>query len=427
MESDPSHYGIIILLLLSAYFSASETAFFSLGKLHLKKIESETGKASRRIIRLLKKPQELLITILLGNTVVNVAASTLAAIYVSNYVQAVWGLDSPPVWMIVLLTIVMTLIILIFGEVMPKLLALSRAEAMAKRSGFFIEFLMYLFFPAVVLLLAINRLFSPRIEPAHLHKESFTSQDLKNLVDSTAANHPLKDNERMIISGIFKSISVDAKKIMVPRVDIKAINIDEKIENIREQIQKYGHSRLPVYKNSIDQIVGFIYVKDLILSPGLKNIGLILRKPIYITGNTKTQTLLNLFRAKKTHMAIVVDEYGGTSGLITLEDILEEYVGEIVDEYDTERPMLQKISDNVYVASGMLNIFDLNQIIGCNIDTEKYDNLAAFLYDKFNHVPELNEETVFNDYVTFIVTGVKGQRIEEVKIVLKEEEEMYEF
>ncbi|MFA5498038.1 MAG: hemolysin family protein [Candidatus Cloacimonadia bacterium] len=427
MESDPSKFSIIILLLLSAYFSASETAFFSLGKLHLKKLESEKGKTSRRTARLLKKPQELLITILLGNTIVNVWASTLAAICVANYFLEVKGWETLPVWLIILQTIGMTLLLLFFGEIIPKLFALAKADAFARKSGFFIEFLMYLLFPLIALLLAINRIFSPKTAHHSTTNQGFTSQDLKNLVDSNSVNHPLHDNERMIISGIFKSISVDAKKIMVPRVDIKGICIDEKLDNIKEQILKYGHSRIPVYKNNIDTIVGFIYVKDLILNPGLKNIGQILRKPIFITGNTKTQTLFNLFRAKKTHLAIVVDEYGGTSGLITLEDILEEYVGEIVDEYDTEKPMVEKINDLEYQVSGMLSIFDLNEITGCNVDEEKYDNLAAFLYDIFNRVPEVNEEIEYDDTVTFIITTVKGQRIETVRILLNEDKEEFEF
>jgi len=272
----------------------------------------------------------------------------------------------------------------------------------------------------------INRLFSARADHLHDDNDRFTTEDLKNLLDSKSQYHPLNENEKKIISSIFKFTSTEARKIMLPRVDIKAIPVDESMEKINEFIIQSGHSRLPVYNKNIDDLVGIIYAKDIILNPEIKLIDTLLRKPIYVTENTKIQTLLNLFRARKTHMAIVVDEYGGTSGLITLEDILEELVGEIVDEYDQEMPQLSKISDNEYLASGMLNIADLNQELELNIDSEKYDNLAAFLYDKFNSVPNVDEKLEYNDQALFIVTGVKGQRIETVKIILYKDED-FEF
>lgn len=427
MESEPNYYLLIVLITLSAYFSASESAFFSLGKLHLKKLESETTRSAKRVVRLLKKPRHLLITILLGNTVVNIWASTLAALYFSRFVSNTWGIQEIPFSLIFLLTVVMTIVIVVFGEITPKIIALAKADSFARKSAIIIEPLMYALFPIVYILLVISNLFSKKSEQTQINKEALTSQDLKNLLDSNSVNHPLDDYERQIISGIFKFSSVEAKNIMVPRVDIKGISIDESIENIKEEIITSGFSRLPVYKGSIDSVIGVLYVKDLVLNPGAQSINSLLRKPIYVTENAKVQVLLNSFKTRKTHLAIVTDEYGGTSGLLTLEDVLEELVGEIIDEYDNEESMLTKISDKEYKANGMLNIFDLNQALGCNIDTEKYDNLAALLYDTFNRVPELNEEIEFNDYVTFVVTGIKGQRIESVKIILNNENDADEF
>ena len=420
------YLNIILFLMLSAYFSGSETAFFSLGKIQLKKLEMLENSSSRRIVRLLKNPRQLLITILFGNTIVNVIASSIAAVITVNYATLLWGYEELPAWMLIISMLLMTILLVIFGEITPKLYAISQAEKFAKYSGFFLESLKYLLYPVILLLVLLSKLFSIRTDQLHESRNSFTTEDLKNLLESKSQYHPLDDNEKRIISGIFNFTSTEAKKIMVPRVDIKAVSVDENLEEISEQIIRSGHSRLPVYKKNIDDLVGIIYAKDMILNPETESIHGLLRKPIYVTEKTHIQTLLNLFRARKTHMAIVIDEYGGTSGLITLEDILEELVGEIVDEYDQEIPHLSQVSDSEYIASGMLNIIDLNQELGLTIDTDKYDNLAAFLYDGFNRVPNINEKLEYNDKAVFIVTGVKGQRIETVKIVLHEEED-YDF
>ncbi len=420
------YLNIAVFLLLSAFFSGSETAFFSLGKIQQKKLEMQSDTASNRILRLLKKPRQLLITILLGNTIVNVIASAIGALIAVNFATQVLQYQEIPVWMLIISMILMTILLVIFGEITPKLYAISQAERFAKHSGFFIEILKFVLYPVIQLLVLISKLFSARSDHFYDVRNSFTTDDLKNLIDSKSQYHPLNDNEKKIISGIFKFTSTEAKKIMVPRVDIKAVSTEGSLDEINEQIIQSGHSRLPVFDNNIDNLVGIIYAKDLILNPEVKSIESLLRKPIYVTENTKIQSLLNLFRARKTHLAIVIDEYGGTSGLITLEDILEELVGEIVDEYDQELPNLSRISDTEYSASGMLDIVTLNQELGIRIDAEKYDNLAAFLYDKFNRVPDIDEKVEYKDKAVFIVTSVKGQRIETVKIILHKEE-VFEF
>lgn len=426
MSNDLNYLNILIFLLLSAFFSGSETAFFSIGKIQQKKLEMQPSPSSKRILRLLKKPRQLLITILLGNTIVNVIASSVAALIAVNYATQIWYYDEIPVWMLIISMIVMTTLLIIFGEITPKLYAISKAERFAQYSGFFIEIVKFILYPIIQLLVLISRLFSSPSDHFQDPRESFTTEDLKNLLDSKSQYHPLNENEKKIISGIFKFTSTEAKKIMVPRVDIKAISIEENLESISEQIIESGYSRLPVYNKNIDDLVGIIYAKDIILNPQIQSLNSILRKPIYVTENTKIQTLLNLFRARKTHMAIVVDEYGGTSGLITLEDILEELVGEIIDEYDQELPHLSRLSENEYLVSGMLNIGDLNQELGLNIDAQKYDNLAAFLYDKFNRVPNVDERLEFNNQAKFVITSVKGQRIETVKVTLYKDED-FEF
>lgn len=412
---------VILFIFLSAFFSGSETAFFSLSKIEIKKLELNNKKSSARVLRLLKKPRSLLITILLGNTIVNVAASTFAALFVQSYTNTVLGLDAVPWWVLTLLMIIMTTALIIFGEITPKLFAISSSEKFSRFSAGIISIISCIFYPLIFILVFISRFFSHKTDVQALQGTKFTSEDLKHIVDTKPKHLPLDDNEKKIISGIFRFSSTDAKKIMIPRVDIKHVSIDNDLETIKKEIINSGHSRLPVYKKNVDDLVGIIYAKDIILNPDIKSVKEILRKPIYVTENAKIQALLNLFLARKTHLAIVVDEYGGTSGLVSLEDILEELVGEIVDEYDKEQPLLVQKSATEYLVSGMLNINDLNEQLELDIDPEKYDNLAAYLYDIFNRVPSAGEEITAGDNVTFTIREIKGQRIESVKITFPEQ------
>ncbi len=407
---------VVLFLFLSAYFSGSETAFFSLSKIEVKKLELNKKTASNRVLNLLKKPRRLLITILLGNTIVNVAASTYAALLLQNYTNKVLGMENVPWWILIISMIIMTAVLIVFGEITPKLFAISNSELFSRFSAGIISIIGNILYPLILILVFISRLFSKKSDSQTLQGTRFTSEDLRHMVDTKPKHLPLNDNEKKIISGIFRFTSTDAKKIMIPRVDIKHVSIENDLETIKQEIIASGHSRLPVYKKNVDDILGIIYAKDVILNSNIESVKEILRKPIYVTENAKIQTLLNLFLARKTHLAIVVDEYGGTSGLVTLEDILEELVGEIVDEYDKEKPQLVKISETVYMVSGMLNINDLNEALGLDIDHQRYDNLAAFLYDVFNRVPATGENISVDGNVTFTVQKIKGQRIEEVKI-----------
>jgi CBS domain containing-hemolysin-like protein len=205
---------------------------------------------------------------------------------------------------------------------------------------------------------------------------------------------------------------------MTPRVDIIAVDSSEGLKKVKEQIVESGHSKIPIYKTNIDNIIGIVYAKDVILNPTKKTLPALLRPSLFITENTKIQNLLNQFKNKKIQIAIVVDEYGGTSGLLSLEDILEELVGEIMDEYDKEKPTISQLNDNEYTISGMCSIPELNETFNLNIDDEEYDNLAEFLYDNFNKVPKKNESFIYEGRVKFTITNIKAQRIQYAKMYL---------
>lgn len=410
---------LLFFLLLSAFFSGSETAFFSINKLQSKRIEKSQNLFSKVVLRLLSKPRKLLITILLGNTFANVAASIIAAdiglAFIDKYdINKSLGLFITGLFI--------TIALVIFGEISPKLYAYSKSEQVAGVSGIFLIIMQYVLFPVIYLLTVISKICLKRPDDFKFNENELTPEDFEHMISSKDKNSLLKDGEKKIIAGIFKFSSTTAKEIMIPRVDIVAVNIADTLESLKETIITSGHSRIPAYKKNIDDIAGIIYSKDLILNTEKSNVSSFIRKPIFITENIKIFDLLNLFKLKKTHMAVVVDEYGGTSGLITLEDVLEELVGEIMDEFDKEIPLITKVSDTEFIINAMTNISSLNSDFNLDLDEEKYDNIAAFLYDKFNKIPDKGEKFFYSEKVVFTILDIENQRINTVKINILNED-----
>lgn len=404
---------IIGFLIISAFFSGSETAFFSLTKIQIKKLEKSNNKSSKRILRLLNNPKELLIIILLGNTIVNVAASSTAALFAIRIGEKYLQHFSQSILMMIEI-IIMTILLLIFGEIAPKLLAFSSPEKTARSSSLILEIIKYVFWPIIKILELISSIFTTK--KRQVEQTDITSEDFKNLIQSKVTQHPLEENEKKIITSIFRFSSTDAKKIMTPRVDIAGVDTSEGLQNVKNMIISSGHSKIPIYKTNIDNIIGIIYAKDIILNPKKQSISSLLRPPLFVTENTKIQNLLNKFKRRKIQIAIIVDEYGGTEGLVTLEDILEELVGEIRDEYDNEKPNIVKQNNGTFSINGMYSISELNDKFILDIDEEKYDNLAEFIYDNFNKVPEVNESFIYKDLVKFTVKRIKARRIQYITL-----------
>jgi putative hemolysin len=406
----------VILILCSAFFSASETAFFSLNKIQISMLNNSERKRDLRILKILKKPRRLLITILLGNTLVNVGASTTATIIAIQLAERLQ--DSVPLFVTIQI-ICTTIVLLLFGEVTPKMLAFSRPTAFAGFSSLIIYGLDFILYPIIIILEWLSNLISKKDNIESQFEHNFTSEDFKNLITSKSSNHPLDENEKKIIASIFRLSTTELREIIVPRVDVVAVEESSNLDDLRLVLMESGYSRIPVYREHIDEIVGIIYAKDLILYPEKKTVKELMRAPYYVTENMKVQVLLNQFKSKKLQIAIVVDEYGGTSGLITLEDIMEELVGEIQDEYDEdEPPMIHKLNDQDYIVNGMYGIGDLNHEFGFGIDTALYDNIADFLLAQFNKIPKRGDTITIEDKVNFLITNIKGQRIHYVKMRL---------
>lgn len=415
MDESLQYLFLIGLLLLSAFFSGSETAFFSLTKIQLKKYEKDEHASIKRINKLLGNPKALLILILLGNTLVNVTASSTAAVIAIKIGERFFA-SNTHFFAIFFEIVIMTTLLLIFGEITPKLLAYNSPEKFCRRASLPLLILSYILYPLIKLLEWNNNIFS-QSKSKLTDKSSITSEDLKNLLNSKNTDHPLEESEKEIIRSIFRFFSgTKACEIMTPRIDIVAIDETESLENLRKCLLESGHSKIPVYKNNIDNIIGFVYAKDVILNPNKKSIRSLLRQSNYVTENSQISDLLNLFRRRKRQIALVVDEYGGTSGLLTMEDIMEELVGEILDEYDKEGPTISRINDMEYIISGMVTISELNQKFELDIPEDQYDNLAEFLYDNFNRVPVRFDSYIYEDRFEFVVTNIKTRRINYVRL-----------
>ncbi len=413
---DGKAFIIIVLLAFSAFFSGSETALFSLSRIYLKKLENSGGSSARRILNLLKRPRQLLITLLLGNTFVNMAISSfgaLIAIQVSRY----YGINtSLAISVQVVLT---TLIILFFGEIIPKLTALSTADSFSKFISLPLLLIRSILFPIVWVLERFSNLISRRQSlDKHLGAQ-FTHEEFHNLIQSESSSRGLEEHEKRMLVGLFRFKDAEIKEIYVPRVKITAIEENQSLDELKELILASGYSRIPVFRESIDEIVGIIYVKDLLLYPEKTTIKALMRPVWFITENMKVQSLLNQFKQRKLQLAVVVDEYGGTSGIISLEDILEEIVGDIRDEYDKdETPELVKNEDGSYILSGNYSVRQFNQEFNCEIPVDEYDNLAEFLLAHFNHVPQVGEELVFEENLRFRILDSDEKSIKQIQLLL---------
>ena len=411
---------LVFLLILSAFFSSSETALFSLSKMYRKKLENSTNLSKRYITKLLKHPQQLLITILLGNTVVNVAFASLSVILALEVIKIInFRIE---LLAIIFEIVIVTIIILIFGEIVPKVYAMQYAEKYSNFIVFPIRFFTIILYPIVKILELIAIIFNP-VKKSNLVESELkvTTDDIKNIVyDSSPHVVDIHKDEREMLNSAFEFSDTRAKEVMTPRVDITAIEIEDGIDKLINTIKESGFSRIPIYRGNIDNIIGMIYSKDIILNLEIKRgIKSLMRSCYFIPENMKISHLLSYFRKNRIHLAFVVDEYGGTSGLITLEDVLEEIVGEILDETDIEKIEIKKITKNEYLIDGSANIDELNKRFGLEID-DSFDSFSGFLYHLFDKIPEKGETVIFKEKFKFSVEKLEGQRISSVKLIISE-------
>ncbi|NSW44945.1 MAG: gliding motility-associated protein GldE [Bacteroidales bacterium] len=404
---------LLLLLFLSAMMSSGEVAFFSLKKADLELLKKNDKKLYQKIITLLNNPEKLLATILTGNNFINIAF-VIVSVWFTNRIIVFNG---NVVLIFVIQTICVTIFILIFGEIMPKAIATHNPLKIAAFVYPFIIVVQIIFSPIISLLSKTTFIIKNKIK----HHQKINFDDLSNAIDLAADD--LKD-EKKILKGIVNFASIRVKEILIPRMDVKTVDIKHSFSQIIEQIRESGFSRIPVIKNSFDNIVGVLYIKDLL--PHLHKNDFkwqsLIRPPYFVPESKFINDLLEEFQQKKIHMAIVIDEYGGMSGIVTLEDILEEIVGNIDDEFDTDSQPFIKINDYTYEVDGKMLINDFCHI--ANIDDTIFDEvkgdsetIAGLILQHSELLPKVNYKVQIANF-TFVVKQADNRRIKTVQIIL---------
>jgi putative hemolysin len=410
-------FGFIFLLALSAFFSSSEVAYLSLTENTVKAFKKSGRQKEKRVALLLENPRKLLISIIMGNTAVNVAIASLSA-YITNDIIRQSELNR---YLLLLINIVVvTMVILIVSEIIPKIMAVKDVKKVAMRSSLLLTVFYYLFYPIAAVLELLTVTLSGKNNKGH-NKYLLSEEELRVLVDVGEEKGALKKDEKEMIHSIFELGETIVREIMVPRTDMVCIEEGATFTQVLNLVKEKLHSRIPVYKDKVDNITGILYLKDLLPFIRKRNkmeidIAKLAHTPYFVPEQKKINELLREFQREKIHMAVVVDEYGGTAGIVTLEDIIEEIVGEIQDEYDQEMPLFTKIDDNSWIISGGMQIDEMAETLGIELpDEEGIETLAGFLLGQFGNVPKKNAKIQWNN-LEFVVEKIAKRRIQQVRV-----------
>jgi putative hemolysin len=404
-----------LLVLCSALLTGAEAAFFSLGRSRLKELARENGKAPGPLTPLLRQPHELLVTLLVGITLVNIGASALAA-SVAGKLFGSSGLAVAIAGMIFLLTV--------FGEILPMTLAVEHPRRFSLWVSRPVAWLSTLLTPIRVGLGAFTALTLRVVGSERRPGEpAISEEELRTLVDVGTSEGVVERSEREMIHKVLELEETLVRAVMVPRPDMFCLDVTTPPAELLDRLREQLHSRVPVFEESIDQIIGVLYTKDLL--PYLRglprnfDLRAHLHPPYFVPESKRADALLKEFQAKKIHLAIVVDEYGGTAGLVTLEDLLEELVGEIRDEFDEEERLIQKIGPHSFRVSGKLPIDELNAAAGLHISNASFDTVGGWVLDLFGRVPHRGEKKAVGD-VMVAVEKVQRTRVVEVLVTVRD-------
>ncbi|HET9848673.1 MAG TPA: hemolysin family protein [Candidatus Dormibacteraeota bacterium] len=403
---------ILIALVMAALAASAETSLTSISRVRLRQLVEQKVPQAILIERLHRDPNGYLSTILIVNTVAIIVASsaaTLLSIRLYHQRAAEW-----------LVSLVLSIVVLIACEITPKTLSLQRAEKVALRLARLVAAATWVMRPIVFVLTGITRLILLMIGGRTQVRGPFvTEEELKMLVSVGEEEGVIEEEEREMIHGIFEMGDMRVREVMVPRTDLVAIEANQPVEKAVELVTKHGHTRIPVYETNLDHIVGVLYAKDLlraVVRGEPKTLREIARKPFFTPESNKVQDVLRDLRKNRVHMAIVVDEYGGTAGAVTIEDIIEEIVGPIQDEYDVgEEDEIQFISPNEVVLDGRVSVDDVNELLKLNITADSYDTIGGYVLDQLGATPRVGATLKLGD-AELRVEAVQGTRIKKVRI-----------
>ena len=416
---------LAILILINAFFAATEIAFISLNDAKIEKQAKEGNKKAKQIKKMLREPSKFLATIQIGIKLAGFLSSAFAADAFADDLAPMLqnliplGLTAWRNISIILITIILSYFSLIFGELVPKRLAMRNSEKIAFGTIGIIRTISIITAPFVKLLTASTNGVSKLFGISGTDEETVTEEEIRMMVDVGEEKGSIKEEERELINNVFEFNDKVVSEIMIHRKDIYAIDINSDIDNILKELDEYKYSRIPVYEENIDNIVGMLFIKDLLANVNKKEkvkIAKIIREPYFVSENKPIDELFRDLQKNKHQLAIVLDEYGGTAGLVTMEDIIEELVGNIFDEYDEEEKEFEKIDDNTFLISGSVSIHDLRKILGVEIPEGEYDTLSGYLIELLGRIPSDDEKPVIETKrVTYKIEDYEEKRILWVK------------
>ena len=425
---------IVLLTLLEGFFVAGEIALVSIRRSRVEQLVDEGRPGARRVRRLLDEPGRFLAVSQLGLTVIGFFASAYAAVSLVSYLADALrslGMDSGTAdgLALVIVTVTLALFTIVFAELVPKTLALANAERFAIALSLPIEFLARALSPLIRLLTGITSAIAGIFGARATAEAQITAEELRLIVERGGEQGVLEAEEEQMINAVIELGSRRVHEVMIPRIDIAAMPVTATFDEAISTFVEEGHSRVPVYEETVDEVVGILYAKDLL--PFLRSasgprpeLRTLLRSPVYIPESMTVDDLLHEFQRRKVHIAIVLDEYGGTAGLVTIEDLLEEIVGEIQDEYDTEEPMVVRLSDEEARVDGRASIDELSELFDSNIefeDEDEYDTVGGLIYHRIGGVPRPGDQ-VSLDGLTLTVEKTDGRRVSKVLVVRNREE-----
>ena len=407
---------LVVLIFMSAFFSSAETAFSTVNRVKMRALEEEGNKRAAKVNKILDNYGKMISTILIGNNIVNIGASALAttlAIRINLVVGIATG--------------ILTIVVLLFGEIVPKTWAKISNEGIALTYSGIIYFLMQILTPIIIVvdILSTAILKLLRIDP-NKKTSTMTEGELKTYVDVSHEDGVIETEEREIIYNVFDFSDAVAKDIMIPRINMVSVNVNASYEKVFSIFKDSMYTRLPVYEEDKDNIIGLINVKDFLLTPNTENFSIrtILRKAHYTYEYKKSADLMLEMREKTNNVAFVLNEYGATVGMITLEDLLEEIVGEIRDEYDAdEAEFIQEIGERTYLVEGSMKLDDINDALGTTLDSEDYDSIGGIIIENLDRLPEEGEEVHLSNGIVLTVTDIDQNRIQKVQMTLPEPSE----
>jgi len=401
---------LALLLIISGFFSAAETSLMSLSKIRVRYMVDENVKGAKLVQTLVENPSKLIGSVLVGNNIANIAGSAIATALTMKLFEGN---------AVAIATIAMTILILVFSEITPKSLAAQNSEKVAIAVARPLSLIVIIINPIVIIFTKITNLLI-KILGGNADKDApyITEEELKSMVNVSHEEGVLEIEEKQMIYNVFEFGDLQIKDVMIQRTDISAIDVDSDFDKIMEVIKEDKYSRYPVYDGNFDNIIGIVNVKDFIYIEHTRDnfkIANYMRKPYFTYEFKKITEFFKDMKKNRVHMAIVIDEYGGTAGIVTIEDLIEEIVGEIEDEYDEIEKQVEKINDEEYIVDGSTKVIFINGFIGLNIESEDFESLGGFIMGELGRLPKVGE-TVLHENVKFTVDSVSNHRIQKVRM-----------